>query len=1505
MKKRDRLARVRRLFERLEQKHLLASDLYISEFVAANDSVLVDEDGDSSDFLEIYNGGTEDVSLEGWYLTDDADELDKWAFPDEVLSAGEFLLVFASDKDRSIAGEQLHTNFRLSADGEYLALVDGNDVASDFSPEFPPQLRDISYGVTQEVGVDSFVQHDQASTIWVSNSAPAGDWTAIDFDSSSWLASSAAVGYQNRVPGFTVEDAKAEGRIVNLTEATAVLDGTGQATKATKITPTVNFLDGEGGGGAGNFGSDASFPGDTPNDDNDFAIRASGVVTIPTSGLWTFGTNSDDGVRVRVGDELVIDDDTLHAPQDHFGTIDLDAGEYPIELVFFERGGGAEVELFAAPGEFQSFVGIFELVGDIAGGGLEVSTSNAGGATSYGSLIQTDIEEQMFEQASSVFLRTPFQVADANDHDSLTLRVQYDDGFIAYLNGEEVARRNAEAPIDDRSVADAVLVESIDLTQHLDLLQEGDNVLAIQGLSISDDSDEFLLAVELSEFDVAVGDASYFREATPGDFNPASGASEFLVDDVTIDEPAGFYETAIDVKITADEGTSIRYTTDGTEPTEENGEEYSGPIRIDETTTLRARSFKDDAEPSFVETRTYLFLADIVNQSPNGSAPDGFPTSRNINGQVLDYGMDPAIVDSSTWGPQMVAALTQIPTMSVVMDIDDFLGRRGIYNHARSHGRAWERPASLELIHPDGTEGFQVNMGIRIRGGFSRSGNNPKHAFRFFFRDEYGDDKLDYPLFGDEGTDRFDKIDLRTTQNYSWSFQGSSENNFMRDIFSRDVQGMMGQPYTRGDYYHLYINSHYWGVFQTDERPEARYAASYFGGDSDDYDVVKSAGSSGGYANEATDGNLDAYRRLADFFYQSSGLSDNNMDDYYRAQGMNPDGTPNPDFERLLDVDNLISYMIITYFTSDADGPGSRFTRPRVNNYFGIYNRENPDGFKFFEHDSEHSLDTGDAAGANFNMVSPLTGSAGRQFRYFNPHWMHEQLANSNSHYRLRFADAVYKHLFNDGVLAPENAVKILNQRASEIDLAIIAESARWGDSKRNSPFTKNHWENAVQASRNWIQNRTDVVMGQLIRQDWYPAEGPPGFLVNGEPQHGGQTPGRVELVSASATSFDRVVRQRARWKFLDDGSNQGTGWREFDFDDSGWQEGRGQFGYGDGDEWTEISFGDDSNRKHVTTYFRHEFEIEDVENIDEGKLRLLRDDGAIVYINGIEVTRSNMPGGNVNYRTHASSVVGGASESTFIDYSFDRNALRQGRNVIAVELHQANNSSSDVSFDLELHVGVRAQSDAEVYYTLDGSDPRLPDGSINPAANRYLDTGILIADAVPITTRALQAGEWSPINSALFEPAGQTSGDLDGDGDIDTADIDALSAAIREGNQDAQFDLDNNGQVTADDHVYLIEGIMGGILGDIDLDRSVTFDDFLLLSSQFGKSDANYADGDLNGDALVNFDDFLLLSGNFGKSAPQAAVARASANVVDLAFAAGESDDEEESRQSEDWELA
>ena len=106
-------------------------------------------------------------------------------------------------------------------------------------------------------------------------------------------------------------------------------------------------------------------------------------------------------------------------------------------------------------------------------------------------------------------------------------------------------------------------------------------------------------------------------------------------------------------------------------------------------------------------------------------------------------------------------------------------------------------------------------------------------------RDEYGDGKLNYAMFGAGGAKSYDSFDLRTFQNYSWSFDGSDKGIFLRDQFSRDTQLAMGHQAERGDYYHLYINGQYWGLYNSAERPDADYAASYFGGDEDDYDVVK------------------------------------------------------------------------------------------------------------------------------------------------------------------------------------------------------------------------------------------------------------------------------------------------------------------------------------------------------------------------------------------------------------------------------------------------------------------------------------------------------------------------------------------------------------------------------------------------------------------------------------------------------------------------------------------
>ncbi|MDA0814516.1 MAG: CotH kinase family protein, partial [Verrucomicrobia bacterium] len=164
-----------------------------------------------------------------------------------------------------------------------------------------------------------------------------------------------------------------------------------------------------------------------------------------------------------------------------------------------------------------------------------------------------------------------------------------------------------------------------------------------------------------------------------------------------------------------------------------------------------------------------------------------------------------------------------------------------------------------------------------------------------------------------------------------------------------------------------------------------------------------------------------------------------------------------------------------------------------------------------------------------------------------------------------------------------------------------------------------------------------------------------------------------------------------ARWNYLDNGSDQGAEWIQPDFDDSSWAEGNGQLGYGENDQATTISFGDDSDNKFATTYFRTSFTGADLSVIDSVQLNALVDDGAIIYVNGVETHRVRMPDGPVGYQEYAAS---DAREDVFDNLVFDKTMLNQGTNTIAVEVHQGSGNSSDVSFVLEILAQTSAVAD-------------------------------------------------------------------------------------------------------------------------------------------------------------------------------------------------------------------
>jgi hypothetical protein len=183
-----------------------------------------------------------------------------------------------------------------------------------------------------------------------------------------------------------------------------------------------------------------------------------------------------------------------------------------------------------------------------------------------------------------------------------------------------------------------------------------------------------------------------------------------------------------------------------------------------------------------------------------------------------------------------------------------------------------------------------------------------------------------------------------------------------------------------------------------------------------------------------------------------------------------------------------------------------------------------------------------------------------------------------------------------------------------------------------------------------------------------------------------------VNANGAGAASAALAARTRTfvlsgdEWRINDSGADLGTGWRQPGHDDSGWRRGGTQIGYGDGDEHTLLGWGPSSTAKYITYYARTTVDAgPSIGSINGLRLRALVDDGAVVYLNGTEIWRFNLPTGTISYTTGASRAIAGAEENQWRTIDLPASALVPGQNVIAVEVHQDRGSSSDVSLDLEL----------------------------------------------------------------------------------------------------------------------------------------------------------------------------------------------------------------------------
>ncbi len=1348
-----RRSRVRGAMETLEPRVVLAADVIIAEFLAQNSGnpgSLLDEDGDSSDWIELQNVSASPVDITGWHLTDDAADLAKWDFPARTLAPNERLVVFASGKDR--IGAELHANFELDGDGEYLALIeaDGSTISYEYAPTFPNQVTDVSYGVldafrTTETLVST---SSQVRTLIPQDGTLGTTWTSAEYDDSAWplddfgAQGTQGVGFDTDVVlppsgpfinfairgGATTNSPPIVSRGALAEDVLSHSDRTHQYNGA-NATDTIASL--------GLLGADYV---QIANNDRSVANFSLTVNVVGTVDLYLF-------IDDRVGDGNNANPPTLGAAMPWVAAAGfVDTGfNIGIDEDGDGVGPGVGINQVASIYKKAGAAGIVVLGAQNDGTSRNMygvaATRTEGGSTLFGDEIGTDVLSIMHGESSSAYVRNSFAFGGGGEVEQLLLRVKYDDGFVAYLNGTEVARRNAPgaagvAPPHDavasgsRPDAQALEFEDIDITTFVTtLFTDSPNVLAIHALNESATDTDFLIGFELTSTTTeAAGSVQYFTTPTPGQPN-VTGVLGFVADtkfDGIAAEPgafheAGYYNAPFHVVLsTATPDAEIRFTTNGTPPTATTGTVYTTPILISVTTTLRVAAYKPGFEPTNVDTQTYLFGAQILQQSG-----DGLPPTANWGHVGPDWEVDPDIVNAANAADRFTTSdLLAVPTISLTLDWNDMFGAggQGIY----IAGAGSERAASIELIQNDGSDGFRINGSVEIQGGTSDDRwKDDKLSMQLKFKRPYGPTKLNYDLFGNGATDSFDTLILDGVLNYSWVHTTSSgqraEAKYIQDQFVADLQNAAGGFAPHGRYMHLYINGLYWGMYYVHERPDETFNSDYQGGDKDEWNVIKHT--PGTIVNNAltnppgTTASSD-YNQLLSL--ANADLSD---DANYRAVAAK------------LDIDNFIDYLLVNWYVGNDDWPQKNWYASR---------QASPEGkWRFHSWDAEHVLKS-----ASVNRVGQ------------SPNGLHGRLT-LNASYQQTFADHVQRHFFDGGILTATATAAMYQARMAEVDAAIRGESARWGDNSASTPYTRSNWlatQNGLLTS--YFPTRSATLLSQLRSAGLFPNVDAPSFgtasgelpagteVAIGDPNNPTGTiyytlDGSEPSVPATVQSTVLLPEFAPARAFVPTATNGGSGlgltWTQRTFSDATWTSGNAGVGYDTNTSGVNylplIGINVQSQMSGLATsvYVRSAFNVADADAFDALTLQMKYDDGFVAYLNGVEVARSNAPSPAI-WSSPASAQNGDTNAIVFqsFDITSNLNALVDGTNVLAIHGLNAGSGSSDLLMLPQI------------------TGTTVLESGISPTAIAY--TGpIAIDETTTVKARVLRGVEWSAMVDSFY----------------------------------------------------------------------------------------------------------------------------------------------------------
>ncbi|NQV36310.1 MAG: CotH kinase family protein, partial [Phycisphaeraceae bacterium] len=731
-----------------------------------------------------------------------------------------------------------------------------------------------------------------------------------------------------------------------------------------------------------------------------------------------------------------------------------------------------------------------------------------------------------------------------------------------------------------------------------------------------------------------------FDLPTPGRANDASHAVD-VTPSPLFSITGGFFQGRQVLSFLNSDQLNIYYSLDGTPPND-NSHPYQGPIALDKTVVVRAIGILQGLAPSEILTHTF-FIDEEIN----------------------------------------------LPFISIVTDPDNFFSdERGIYvtgtrgrggycdSAIRNLKQDWERPVNIELYDVEGQLGLNQRAGVKIFGGCSRH-RFPQKSLALFARRTYGKGSFQYQLFRDKDIDSFESFILRSSADDQvlTLFRDALSQTVLTDTMNADTQAY--RPAV------VFLNGQYWGIHNIREKINEHYMAGNHGVDPDAVNLLEGNGT-------VAAGTHAGYTAMVNYANTHS-MADPGHYQILKDQ---------------IDIDQYIDYQIGHIYLAENDWPGNNIKFWRTNS--GPYSRWRWVNFDMDQCFMSRAIDE--------NMIHKTTTAL--ETTWPNPEWSTRLFRNllENEGFRNEFIQRYAYHM--NTTFDPDRLLGVIDELQGALASEMFRHIDRWGGQKDpdatetwQSPTFNSvtRWEQNIDAMRLFAIERPAATTPHFVEHFGLsgtsnvelaldPADSgvfkinnkplPAGFkgdYFNGIPIVAHATPRAGYIFShwdipSMADYTYAILPAGSLWKYSDTGADFGSDWQEPEYDDTGWASGPAELGYGDQDEETLVRAGGGRNSQFVTTYFRASFGLTDVTRFRGWMLSLLVDDGAVAYLNGQEIARVNMPGGTVRYDTLASRAIG--HEETFAEFYVSSEFVRSGINTLAVEVHQAPDSVSDMSFD-------------------------------------------------------------------------------------------------------------------------------------------------------------------------------------------------------------------------------